>query len=162
MKNNKNIIKIGIAIVVALVGYFFIKDFSIDHNLPAQDQLIQNQTLKNTSVKNPTSIDELTDENLVIDYVKKNHRLPDYYLTKNEAKKLGWEAHLGNLCDVLPGKAIGGDSFGNREKKLPLGNQYYEADVNYNCGNRNADRIIYTTEGEVWLTHDHYKTFTKK
>lgn len=162
MKKNQNIIKIIVALVVALVGYFFVKDFSIDHNLPAQDQLIKNQTLNNPSVKNPTSIDELTEENLVIDYVKKNHRLPEYYLTKSEAKKLGWEAHLGNLCDVLPGKAIGGDFFGNREKKLPLGNQYYEADVNYNCGNRNADRIIYTMEGEVWLTHDHYKTFTKK
>lgn len=107
-------------------------------------------------------IDELTDENLIIDYVKKHHRLPGYYLTKADARDLGWEASKGNLCEVLPGKAIGGDIFKNREKKLPEGKKYYEADVNYKCGRRNADRIIFTKQGEVWLTKDHYKTFIKQ
>lgn len=106
-------------------------------------------------------IDELTNEHLVINYVKKHHELPGYYITKSSARKQGWNPSQGNLCDVLPGKAIGGDRFGNREGKLPEGNQYYEADVNYKCGRRNADRIIFTKKGEVWLTKDHYKTFVK-
>lgn len=107
-------------------------------------------------------IDDLTDEDLVIDFVKKNHELPDYYLTKSEARSQGWVASKGNLCDVLPGKAIGGDKFSNREGQLPKGPQYFEADVNYNCGRRNADRIVFTKSGEVYLTKNHYKTFEKQ
>lgn len=108
------------------------------------------------------SIDQLTAEKTVINYVKQNHRLPDYYITKNEARKLGWNPSKGNLCDVLPGKAIGGDHFSNREKRLPQGEKYFEADVNYNCGNRNADRIIFTRNGDVYLTKNHYKSFEKQ
>ncbi|MEF9476630.1 ribonuclease domain-containing protein [Chryseobacterium sp. RRHN12] len=114
---------------------------------------------------NPTaqvSIDQLTEEKTVISYVKQNHKLPDYYITKNEARKQGWNPSKGNLCDVLPGKAIGGDHFGNREGRLPDGEKYFEADVNYHCGGRNADRIIYTRNGDVYLTKNHYKSFEKQ
>ncbi|UFH33245.1 ribonuclease N [Chryseobacterium sp. C-71] len=108
------------------------------------------------------AIDELTKENTVINYVKQNHQLPDYYITKNEAKKSGWNPSQGNLCEILPGKAIGGDYFGNREGKLPKGIKYFEADVNYSCGNRNGDRIVFTKNGEVYLTKNHYKSFEKQ
>lgn len=108
------------------------------------------------------SIDELTAEETVINYVKQNHQLPDYYLTKNEAKKQGWNPSKGSLCEVLPGMAIGGDHFSDREKQLPKGEKYFEADVNYNCGNRNADRIVFTKNGEVYLTKNHYKSFEKQ
>lgn len=111
---------------------------------------------------NSGNIDELTEEKLVIDYVKSTRKLPDYYITKGEARSQGWVASEGNLCDVLPGRAIGGDKFSNREKTLPTGAQYFEADVNYNCGRRNADRIVFTKNGDVWLTHDHYKSFQKQ
>lgn len=109
-----------------------------------------------------SSIDQLTEEKTVISYVKQNHRLPDYYITKNEARQQGWNPSKGNLCDVLPGKAIGGDKFGNRERRLPEGEKYYEADVNYHCGSRNADRIIFTKNGDVYLTKNHYKSFEKQ
>lgn len=112
--------------------------------------------------RNSSNIDELTEENLVINYVKKNHELPDYYITKNEARQQGWVASQGNLCDVLPGRAIGGDKFSNREGTLPKGELYYEADVNYNCGRRNADRIVFTKDGDVYLTKNHYKSFEKQ
>lgn len=108
------------------------------------------------------SVDQLTEEKTVINYVKQNHRLPDYYITKNEARKLGWNPSKGNLCEVLPGKAIGGDYFSNREKRLPQGEKYFEADVNYRCGNRNSDRIIFTGNGDVYLTKNHYKSFEKQ
>ena len=120
-------------------------------------------------VKNSTSnqyysqeIDDLTDEDVVIDYVKKNKELPQYYITKSEARSQGWVASKGNLCDALPGRAIGGDHFSNREGQLPKGQQYFEADVNYNCGRRNADRIVFTKAGDVYLTKNHYKTFEKQ
>lgn len=108
------------------------------------------------------SIDQLTEEKTVIDYVKRNHRLPDYYITKSDARKQGWNPSQGNLCEILPGKAIGGDKFSNREGNLPKGERYFEADVNYNCGNRNADRIVFTEDGDVYLTKNHYKSFEKQ
>lgn len=116
----------------------------------------------NGNSSDQVSIDQLTEEKTVISYVKQNHKLPDYYITKNEARKQGWNPSKGNLCDILPGKAIGGDKFGNREGRLPDGEKYFEADVNYHCGGRNADRIIYTQNGEVYLTKNHYKSFEKQ
>ncbi|WP_300689721.1 ribonuclease domain-containing protein [Chryseobacterium sp.] len=108
------------------------------------------------------SIETLTEEKTVISYIKQNHRLPDYYITKNEARRQGWNPSKGNLCDAIPGKAIGGDKFGNREGRLPDSEKYFEADVNYHCGGRNADRIIYTSDGDVYLTKNHYKSFEKQ
>ena len=129
-------------------------------------QQTRNESFNDNQERNSSTqsgdIDNLTEENLVIDYVKANRKLPDYYLTKGEARSQGWVASKGNLCDVLPGRAIGGDRFSNREKTLPTGAQYFEADVNYNCGRRNADRIVFTKNGDVWLTHDHYKSFQKQ
>lgn len=113
---------------------------------------------------NSDEIWDLTDEKIVIPYLKKHQRLPYYYITKNEARKLGWIASEGNLCEALPGKAIGGDRFGNREGKLPKksGRLYFEADLNYKCGRRNADRVVYSNDGLIFLTKDHYKTFQKQ
>nr|WP_315029362.1 ribonuclease domain-containing protein [uncultured Chryseobacterium sp.] len=108
------------------------------------------------------SIEQLTEEKTVISYVKQNHRLPDYYVTKGEARRQGWNPSKGNLCDALPGKAIGGDKFGNREGRLPDGEKYFEADVNYHCGSRQTDRIIFTKNGDVYLTKNHYKSFEKQ
>ncbi|SHG39807.1 ribonuclease domain-containing protein [Chryseobacterium vrystaatense] len=116
----------------------------------------------NNNDSSSQSIDQLTEEKTVINYVKQNHRLPDYYITKSEARKSGWNPSKGNLCDVLPGRAIGGDKFSNREKRLAGDQKYYEADVNYRCGNRNADRIIFTDNGDVYLTKNHYKSFEKQ
>lgn len=125
----------------------------------------ENRTIQEFDAENSSdnySIDELTKDDKVIAYVKSNHQLPVFYITKSEAKSKGWIPSKGNLCDVLPGKAIGGDNFSNREKQLPKGERYYEADVNYNCRNRGADRIVFTEDGDVWLTKNHYKSFEKK
>ncbi len=86
-------------------------------------------------------------------------RLPSNYITKNEAYDLGWDSKEGNLWDVAPGKSIGGDRFGNYEGLLPKGKQYYECDVNYQGGYRGAERIIYSADGYIYYTDDHYETF---
>lgn len=138
---------------------FVYNNFIVEKKAPAKTEKISEASVNQSDKQ---SIDELTNENTVINYVKQNHKLPDYYITKNEAKKLGWNPSQGNLCEVLPGKAIGGDHFGNREGKLPKDEKYFEADVNYSCGNRNSDRIVFTKNGEVYLTKDHYKSFEKK
>jgi hypothetical protein len=138
---------------------FVYNNFITEKEVPTKTENISEASVNRSDKQ---SIDELTNENTIINYVKQNHQLPNYYITKDEAKKLGWNPSQGNLCEVLPGKAIGGDHFGNREGKLPKDEKYFEADVNYSCGNRNSDRIIFTKNGEVYLTKDHYKSFEKK
>lgn len=135
----------------------------LEKNEATQEEMSTfSETKEISRTSDSKEIDELTSEEVVIPFVKQNGTLPSYYLTKSEAKKKGWIPSQGNLCEVLPGQAIGGDRFSNREGKLPKGEQYFEADVNYNCGNRGADRIVFTKKGEVWLTHNHYKSFQKQ
>ena len=101
------------------------------------------------------SVDELAS------YLHKFGELPPNYLTKDEAKDLGWIAPEGNLNEVAPGMSIGGDKFGNREGLLPIkkGRQYYECDVDYESGWRNAKRIVYSNDGLIFFTDDHYASF---
>lgn len=115
-------------------------------------------------IRQSTDISALTNEESVVDFVRQNNRLPDYFITKDQARKLGWKPETGNLCEVLPGRAIGGDRFGNRENKLPKNKsrKYFEADLNYNCGKRGADRLIYSNDGLIFVTKDHYRTFQKR
>lgn len=94
-------------------------------------------------------------------YLYTYQKLPKNYVTKSEAKKMGWVASEGNLQDVCKGCSIGGDSFANREGKLPKesGRKYYECDIDYEGGTRNGKRIIYSNDGLIYYTEDHYKTF---
>lgn len=96
-------------------------------------------------------------------YIKQFQALPPNYMRKQEATQLGWDNTQGNLWDVAEGMSIGGDRFGNREGLLPeaKGRQYYECDVNYQGGYRGAERIVYSNDGLVFYTADHYKTFTQ-
>lgn len=95
-------------------------------------------------------------------YLHTYEKLPDNYITKSEAGDLGWVSSEGNLWDVTDQKSIGGDRFGNREGLLPNadGRQYYEADINYEGGYRGAERIVYSNDGLIYYTADHYETFT--
>ena len=149
---------IGMFLVMYLFNGFPKKNTSSEN----QNNATKTEVLKPNNQSQTGDISEISKAEKVIPYVKTNHHLPDFYLTKKEAKKQGWIPSKGNLCDVLPRKAIGGDHFSNREKQLPEGEQYFEADVNYSCGNRNSDRIIYTQSGDVYLTTDHYKSFQKQ
>lgn len=94
-------------------------------------------------------------------YLHTYGRLPDNYITKKDAENLGWDSKKGNLWDVAPGKSIGGSYFGNYEKQLPekKGRKYYECDINYEGKYRGAERIIYSDDGLVFYTGDHYETF---
>ena len=83
--------------------------------------------------------------------------LPVNFITKREARELGWEG--GSVQKFLEGAAIGGDKFGNREGLLPKGKQYYECDIDYEGGHRNAKRIVYSKDGYIYYTEDHYESF---
>lgn len=95
------------------------------------------------------------------DYLFEYGELPDTFLTKKEVQALGWHKGYRYVSDAAPGMSIGGDYFGNYEGKLPVvkGRRYYEADCWYQGGPRNEYRIIYSTDGHVWYTEDHYETF---
>ena len=97
----------------------------------------------------------------IADYIFEHGELPDIFITKKEAQALGWDKYVNKVSDVAPGKSIGGDYFGNYEKQLPVvqGRKYYEADCYYFGGDRNEYRIIYSNDGHVWFTGDHYQTF---
>lgn len=97
----------------------------------------------------------------VAEYIDSYGELPDNYLTKNEARDLGWVASEGNLWDVAPNKSIGGDYFGNFEELLPeaSGRDYFEADIEYEGGRRNAKRLVFSNDGLYFYTDDHYETF---
>lgn len=83
--------------------------------------------------------------------------LPDNFITKNEARDLGWSG--GGLEDYAPGKCIGGDRFGNREGLLPEGN-YHECDINtLGANSRGAERLVWDDQGNIYYTGDHYESF---
>ncbi len=87
--------------------------------------------------------------------------LPDNYITKSEARDLGWTG--GSVERYAPGCAIGGDRFGNREGLLPSkdGRTYYECDTGtIGEASRGAERIIFSNDGLIYYTEDHYESFT--
>ena len=99
--------------------------------------------------------------NEVAAYIHKFRQLPPNFISKLEAQKLGWDQAKGNLWQVADRKSIGGDRFANREGKLPVasGRQYYECDIDYRGGFRGAKRLVYSNDGLVFYSEDHYKTF---
>ena len=136
--------RILVAVVIAIV----IAGFSA---LRGNDRAITNVP----AVAEGQSIDQLTQQKRVVSYLQ--------HITKKQAREQGWDARNGNLCSVLPGKAIGGDRFSNREGQLPAARSrvWHEADINYQCGRRGADRLLYSSDGLIFVTRDHYKNFIR-
>jgi hypothetical protein len=100
-------------------------------------------------------------ENVVL-YLHYYGQLPDNYITKDEARSLGWQG--GTPERFLEGSAIGGDRFGNREGILPKagGRSYTECDLNTDgAGSRGAERLVFSNDGLYFYTDDHYEHFTE-
>lgn len=92
-------------------------------------------------------------------YIHTFGKLPSNFITKKEAQKLGWSG--GSLEPYAPGKCIGGNYFGNYEGLLPEG-KYRECDIDtLGKKSRGAKRIIYSDDGRIYYTDDHYKSFTQ-
>ena len=93
-------------------------------------------------------------------YIYTYGELPCNFMTKNEARDLGWEG--GSLEPYAPGMCIGGDYFGNFEGNLPdaEGREYTECDINtMGADSRGAERIVFSNDGLIYYTDDHYETF---
>lgn len=88
-------------------------------------------------------------------------RLPGYYITKSDAKEEGYIPALANLADVAPGRMLTKGVYKNRNGHLPSadGRVWYEADINFTSGFRGGERVLYSNDGLVFVTYDHYQTF---
>lgn len=110
-----------------------------------------------------TAIDEdgeYTSKEDVALYIHTYGKLPKNFIKKSEAKKLGWEG--GSLEPYAPGRSIGGDRFGNYEGLLPEaeGRRYTECDIDtMGRSSRGAKRIVFSNDGLIYYTGDHYKSF---
>lgn len=100
-------------------------------------------------------------ENGVEVYYSRHGELPAHYLTKKQAESLGWIRREGNLDQALPGAVIGGNIYWNDDGKLPhaSGRIWYEADFDYYTGFRGGCRFLYSNDGLMFVTYDHYETF---
>ena len=145
---------LALALILSLAGWY------TENPQPSQtQQTLQTQQTQQTEalLDEDGSYDSKEDVAL---YLHQYGHLPGNYMTKAQARKQGWKS--GALSSVLPGKCIGGDVFHNREGLLPnkAGRTYYECDIGtLNSGSRGAKRIVFSDDGLVYYTHDHYGSF---
>ena len=95
------------------------------------------------------------------DYLLKHFgELPDYYISPEQLEALGWDTG-DRPSKFAPGKMLGGGLYNNRDKRLPhkIGRVWREADINYTPGRRNRHRILWSNDGLIFVTYDHYHTF---
>ena len=92
--------------------------------------------------------------------LKNNGELPEYYIDGYEASLLGWKPGKWP-SNFVPGKIISAGIYKNFDGRLPqeFGRVWYEADINYISGKRNSQRVVWSNDGLVFVTYDHYKTF---
>lgn len=160
----KFLMVLGVAIIAFLAGYFYRQ--SLEQPLPTSAPVVVEP--QNNPVESPTVV---TNETIAKDgvydqkdevalYIHTYGELPQNYMTKKEARENGWKG--GSLHLVVEGKCIGGDVFNNFEGDLPekKGRTYYECDIDtLTKKKRGKKRIIFSNDGLVYYTGDHYETF---
>ena len=120
-----------------------------------------------TSAASVTEDGTYTSPDDVALYIHTYGHLPSNFISKTKAKKAGWVSNKGNLDEVCPGMSIGGSTYYNEgwdgEELLPEapGRTWKECDVNYHGGYRGAERLVFSNDGLIFYTNDHYKTFTQ-
>ncbi len=94
-------------------------------------------------------------------HIRRTGALPQNFITKKQAGDLGWQG--GDLWRYARGKSIGGDRFGNFERRLPdkKGRIWRECDIEYRGGARGAKRLIFSNDGLIFYTADHYESFER-
>ena len=138
----------------------------IDDGEPAEDKEVS-PPVSETAQPSPDAEDLLpengsyTSKEDVALYLHTYGHLPSNFITKKQAQKLGWSG--GSLEDYAPGCCIGGDRFGNYEGILPKadGRVYTECDIDtLGASSRGAKRIVFSNDGLIYYTDDHYSSFT--
>ena len=132
---------------------------------PAEEAPIEEAPAEEAPVEDiPALLDEYGTYSSMEDvalYIHTYGYLPSNFITKKEARELGWPG--GGLDDYAYGMCIGGDYFGNREGILPEadGREYTECDIDtLHADSRGAKRIVFSNDGLIYYTEDHYESFT--
>ena len=88
--------------------------------------------------------------------------LPDYYISEGELRALGWD-NGDSPAKCVPGKMVTMGKYRNKNGHLPQipEREWYEADINYYSGKRNGHRIVWSNDGLIFVTYDHYRTFVE-
>ncbi|MDO4868902.1 MAG: ribonuclease domain-containing protein [Bacillota bacterium] len=155
----KLILIMALAVLMAFAMVSCGKDKSSEQDATAAESQASAATTESAAQTETAAIDEdgeYWDSEDVALYINTYCHLPDNYVTKREAGDMGWRG--GNPVEQC-GKSIGGDRFSNREGLLPEGETYYECDVNYSDSSRGPCRLVFTEEGTVYYTEDHYRSF---
>lgn len=97
-----------------------------------------------------------TDKESVAYYIHTYHSLPSNYITKTQARKLGWTQNSEDLWAYAYGKSIGGSIFPDHENLLPNASEriWYECDIDYAGGERGSKRLLYSNDGLIYYTED--------
>ena len=156
---------LALVMLFSLVGCGADATVQDETNLPQQEQQdAQNAPSEDADMPDETAqIDEdgsYTTKDDVALYIHTYGHLPDNFITKKDAQALGWLG--GSLEPYAPDKCIGGSRFGNYEGLLPEadGRTYTECDIDtLGADSRGAKRIVFSNDGLIYYTEDHYKSF---
>ena len=156
---------LALVMLFSLVGCGTDAPVQDETNLPQQEQQdVQNAPSEDADMPDETAqIDEdgaYTTKDDVALYIHTYGHLPDNFITKKDAQALGWPG--GSLEPYAPGKCIGGSRFGNYEGLLSEadGRTYTEYDIDtLGADSRGAKRIVFSNDGLIYYTEDHYKSF---
>lgn len=154
---------LALALVLSLAGCVFSLDFE-DPYYPSSTAPTKSDPTDPGQDETEPPINEFGSYNSKEDvalYLHTYGRLPRNYYTKSEAKNKGWGT--SGIDRYEEHAAIGGDTFGNREGLLPskAGRKYTECDINtWGKTSRGAERIVFSNDGLVYYTSDHYRSFT--
>ncbi len=87
-------------------------------------------------------------------------QLPDNYHSESDLRALGWKQG-DSPVKFAPEKMVTRGEYENMNGHLPdaPGRVWYEADINYYSGKRNGHRILWSNDGLLFVTYDHYRTF---
>lgn len=132
------------------------KDYSEKEAYEKKEEALKGDTSKLSENGTYTTVRD------VARYIHEYGKLPANFITKNEARALGWEG--GSVEKYAPGKCIGGDRFGNYEELLPAkqGRTYKECDIDtLGKNSRGAKRIVFSNDGLIFYTDDHYESFVQ-
>ena len=137
------------------------KDEADIHRRRSADYEASNSQNPDVNSKNQPSDEPCVSRECVSAHIRRTGSLPRNFITKKQAGELGWQG--GDLWRYARGKSIGGDRFGNFERRLPdkKGRIWRECDIEYRGGPRGAKRLIFSNDGLIFYTADHYESFER-
>ena len=137
------------------------KDEADVHRRRSADYEASNSQNLAANSKNQLADEPCINRECVSAHIRRTGSLPQNFITKKQAGELGWQG--GDLWRYARGKSIGGDRFGNFERRLPdkKGRIWRECDIEYRGGPRGAKRLIFSNDGLIFYTADHYESFER-